>query len=74
VATYVLIPGADGRAWYWRRVIPLLQQSGHEVVAVEFQRRVVSERLGIPIEEIPGGHLVALSRPSEVAEKLQGRG
>jgi len=40
----------------------------------EFQRRVVSDRLGIPVEEIPGGHLVALSRPREVAEKLQGRG
>jgi hypothetical protein len=33
---------------------------------------VVSERLGIPVEEMPGGHLVALSRPEEVAERLQG--
>jgi hypothetical protein len=37
---------------------------------LEFQRRVVGERLGIPVDEMPGGHLVALSRPVEVAERL----
>jgi pimeloyl-ACP methyl ester carboxylesterase len=37
---------------------------------VEFQRRVVSERLGIPVDEMPGGHLVALSRPVELADRL----
>ena len=41
---------------------------------LEFQRRVVAERLGIPVEEMPGGHLVALSRPEEVAERLQTHG
>jgi len=37
---------------------------------VELQRRVVSERLGIPVDEMPGGHLVALSRPDELADRL----
>jgi pimeloyl-ACP methyl ester carboxylesterase len=37
---------------------------------VEFQRRVAQERLGITPGEMPGGHLVALSRPTEVAERL----
>jgi pimeloyl-ACP methyl ester carboxylesterase len=38
---------------------------------VEFQRRVVAERLpGVEIEELPGGHCVALSRPVELAEAL----
>ncbi len=37
---------------------------------VEFQRRVVAERLGIPVDEMPGGHLVALSRPVELADRL----
>jgi Alpha/beta hydrolase family len=37
-----------------------------------FQRRVVSERLGIDVEEIPGGHLAALSHPEAVAERLLG--
>src|SRR5687768_6739469 len=33
VATYVLIPGATGLAWYWHRVVPLLRARGHDVVA-----------------------------------------
>ncbi|AZK93725.1 MULTISPECIES: alpha/beta fold hydrolase [Streptomyces] len=32
---YVLIPGADGRAWYWHRVVPELRARGHEAVAVD---------------------------------------
>ena len=32
---YVLVPGSDGRAWYWHRVRPLLEARGHEVVAVD---------------------------------------
>lgn len=35
-----------------------------------FQRRVALERLGAPVDELPGGHLVALSRPAELAERL----
>lgn len=34
MATYVLIPGAGGSAWYWHRVAPELQGRGHDVVAV----------------------------------------
>ncbi len=37
---------------------------------IELQRRVVSDRLGIEVEEIPGGHLNALSQPKMLAEKL----
>jgi pimeloyl-ACP methyl ester carboxylesterase len=36
-----------------------------------FQRRVVRERLGILPDEMPGGHLVALSRPRELADRLE---
>jgi pimeloyl-ACP methyl ester carboxylesterase len=35
-----------------------------------FQRRVAFERLGIVPEELPGGHLVALSQPVALAERL----
>lgn len=35
-----------------------------------FQRRVALERLGTVADEMPGGHLVALSRPVELAEYL----
>ena len=33
--TFVLIPGAGGTAWYWHRVVPLLQAAGHEAIAVD---------------------------------------
>ena len=36
----------------------------------EFQRRVVRERLGITPDEMDGGHLPALSRPQELARRL----
>ena len=32
---YVLIPGAGGVAWYWSRLVPLLEAAGHEAVAVD---------------------------------------
>jgi hypothetical protein len=34
-------------------------------------RRVVQERLGITPDEIDGGHCVALSRPKELADRLE---
>jgi len=37
---------------------------------LEFQRRVHRERLGIVPHDIDGGHLVALSRPDDVAARL----
>ncbi|GAA3533025.1 alpha/beta fold hydrolase [Aeromicrobium panaciterrae] len=37
---------------------------------LEFQRRVALERWGVHIEEVPGGHLPALSRPIELTESL----
>jgi len=36
----------------------------------EFQRRVARERLGLSVDEMPGGHLVALSQPKELATRL----
>ena len=33
--TYVLIPGAGGTAWYWSRVVPLLERAGHAAIAVD---------------------------------------
>jgi hypothetical protein len=38
--------------------------------AAEFQRRVAKDRLGLDADEISGGHLVALSNPSGLAEIL----
>jgi pimeloyl-ACP methyl ester carboxylesterase len=35
VTSYLLIPGAGGAAAYWSELVPLLQQAGHEAIAVE---------------------------------------
>jgi pimeloyl-ACP methyl ester carboxylesterase len=37
----------------------------------DFQRRIARERLTIPADEIDGGHLVALSRPAELVERIE---
>lgn len=38
----------------------------------DFQRRVVRERLGLVPDEMDSGHLPALARPVELAERLEG--
>ncbi|WP_329173484.1 alpha/beta fold hydrolase [Streptomyces sp. NBC_01477] len=35
MATYILVPGADGTAWYWHLVVPRLRDRGHTVVTVD---------------------------------------
>lgn len=37
---------------------------------LEFQRRIAEDRLGITPDEMPGGHLVALSQPTELTRRL----
>lgn len=37
----------------------------------DFQRRLSLERLGITADEMPGGHYVAVSRPSDLVERLE---
>jgi pimeloyl-ACP methyl ester carboxylesterase len=39
---------------------------------LEFQRRIAAERLGLDVDVVPGGHLAALSRPAELADRLVG--
>jgi len=36
-----------------------------------FQRRVARERLAIEADELPGGHMLALSHPDELVEQLE---
>jgi pimeloyl-ACP methyl ester carboxylesterase len=35
MSSFILIPGAGGAAWYWHRVIPLLERADHEALAVD---------------------------------------
>jgi pimeloyl-ACP methyl ester carboxylesterase len=37
---------------------------------LDFQRRVARERLRLPVDELPGGHLIALAKPLELSERL----
>jgi pimeloyl-ACP methyl ester carboxylesterase len=37
----------------------------------DFQRRIAQDRLGITPDVLPGGHLIALSHPIELAEQLE---
>ncbi|WP_027547817.1 alpha/beta hydrolase [Bradyrhizobium sp. WSM2254] len=35
MASFVLVPGAGGMAWYWHRAVPLFHSAGHEPIAVD---------------------------------------
>jgi pimeloyl-ACP methyl ester carboxylesterase len=39
---------------------------------IEFQRRVAQERLQAPVDELPGGHLLALANPRRLADQVLG--
>ena len=44
--------------------------SDDRLFPLDFQRRVVRERLGLEVVVMQGGHLMALSRPQELADLL----
>ncbi len=46
MSTFVLIPGAGGDAWYWNRVVPLLQAAGRDAIAVDLPGP--DEHAGLP--------------------------
>ena len=35
MASFVLVPGAGGMAWYWHSAVPLIRAAGHEPIAVD---------------------------------------
>jgi pimeloyl-ACP methyl ester carboxylesterase len=37
---------------------------------LDFQRRLAKDRLGLEVEELPGGHLLALSQPEALVARL----
>jgi hypothetical protein len=38
---------------------------------LEFQRRIARQRLGLEVDDIDGGHMVAMSNPTELADRLE---
>ncbi|HTJ35366.1 MAG TPA: alpha/beta fold hydrolase [Dactylosporangium sp.] len=55
--------------------VPTRVLSGREdrLFPLEYQTRLARERLGLPVEPIPGGHLGALSRPDDLVAHLTAR-
>lgn len=45
-ASFILVPGAGGAAWYWHLVVPELERLGHEGIAVDIREDDPS--LGLP--------------------------
>ena len=52
--------------------VPLHVLAGGEdrFFPLDLQRRVAADRLGVEVDVLPGGHLVALTRPAELADRL----
>ncbi|HEY2297355.1 MAG TPA: alpha/beta fold hydrolase [Jatrophihabitans sp.] len=46
MSSFVLIPGAGGVAWYFSRLVPLLEQAGHRAIAVDLPG--ADETAGLP--------------------------
>jgi pimeloyl-ACP methyl ester carboxylesterase len=53
--------------------ISVLAAGDDRFFPISFQRRIARERLGKEVEEIPGGHLIALSNPAGLTERLLAR-
>jgi pimeloyl-ACP methyl ester carboxylesterase len=57
----------------WPRVrTRVLAGADDRLFPVDFQRQIARERLGIVADTLPGGHLIALSNPTGVADYLLG--
>jgi pimeloyl-ACP methyl ester carboxylesterase len=52
--------------------VPTSVLAGHDdrFFPLEFQRRLAKDRLGLEVEELPGGHLLALSQPEALVARL----
>jgi pimeloyl-ACP methyl ester carboxylesterase len=50
--------------------IHVIAGSDDRFFPIEFQRRVAQERLQVPVDELPGGHLLALANPRGLADQL----
>jgi len=48
----------------------VLAGQGDRFFPLEFQRRVARDRLGTDVDVVSGGHLVALSHPTELTDQL----
>ncbi len=70
-ADSVFASACDFAAW---PPVPIRVVAGADdrLFPADFQRRVARERLGVEADVLPGGHLIALARPVELAAYLLG--
>lgn len=55
----------------WPKVPTRVLAGGDDrLFPLAFQRRVARERLHLDVDELPGGHMLALSRPRELTDRL----
>jgi pimeloyl-ACP methyl ester carboxylesterase len=54
----------------WPEVVTVIAGRDDQFFPVEFQRELARERLGVEPVIVPGGHLVALSRPDELTAAI----
>ena len=56
----------------WPDVPTRLLAGRHDrMFPLEFQRRIARQRLDMEVDEIDGGHMVAMSNPAELANRLE---
>jgi pimeloyl-ACP methyl ester carboxylesterase len=56
----------------WPEVSTRVLAGRHDrMFPLEFQRRIARQRLGLEVDEIDGGHMVAMSDPAELADRLE---
>jgi pimeloyl-ACP methyl ester carboxylesterase len=71
--SFILIPGAGGRAWYWHLVAPKLEKRGHEAIAVELP--AADDQAGLPQYAATVVHAIGHRDPQHVvlvAQSLAG--
>lgn len=66
MATFVLVPGAGGVAWYWHRVVPLLEEARHDAIAVDLpgddEQAGLSAYADCVVEAIGRRHVVLVAQ------------
>jgi pimeloyl-ACP methyl ester carboxylesterase len=56
----------------WPKVPMRVLAGRHDrMFPLAFQRRVARERLGLAVDDIDGGHMVAMSNPRDLADRLE---
>jgi pimeloyl-ACP methyl ester carboxylesterase len=66
VVTFVFVPGAGGVAWYWHRVVPLVEAASHDAIAVDLpgddEQAGLSRYTDRVLEVIGGRHVVLVAQ------------